>query len=194
MYAQGIRARFQPLELGAGWPLSRHRQQVSRTCGQARRQAQEIGYRGYRPTDNSSEFFSSEIRLHPGLNHNSVPKPKLYHRLAQKSDLLAVAVEQIKDPLRCGNRKRDTRQTGTSSQVEEFIAAQVREHGQAVEQVPGNHLQRRAHGGQIVGPAGPAPALEKQEVTDHSVGLVAVQSNLHPFEARCQSCRYCSLV
>ncbi len=100
-------------------------------------------------------------RLGARLGHAGIAQAQLANGFAHETGLLAVALDQGHLQLRARDRQRDARQPGAGPQIGQGAGLQVGLHRQRVEQMAGDHLQRVADRGQVVGTV---PAVQQGQV------------------------------
>jgi hypothetical protein len=112
-----------------------------------------------------TEVSPRPVCLDPSMDDLDILEPQLEDRLTDESELLLVAVQQPKAPVRLDDRQRQTGKTGTGSEVQDVLAEEEGRDREAVEQVPRDHFGRIADGGQIVGAVPMRQQIDEVEQT-----------------------------
>ncbi len=106
--------------------------------------------------------------LEPGVHRLDTLQFKLPASLAQKSDFLAIAVDQDKGAVGAGDGQRHARKASSGAGIENMMSHQPRQDAEAVEQMPCYHFFRPGDGGQVVGAV---PAAKQREVVEQAPAL-----------------------
>jgi len=72
------------------------------------------------------------------------------------------------------------RQAATGPHIQQVVGVDMRGNTQAIQQLAGNHLRRRTHGGQVVGSV---PFVEQRQKIQQALLLLLIQTNIHPGQA-----------
>jgi hypothetical protein len=158
-----------------GQPRTAGRQQVSAQC-------QHVAKAGERTRGDAVE--GAADRLHALFGNRRVGKAQLAHGGAQEARLLAVGIHQRHAPAGRGDGQRNAGQAGAAAEVGKGFAGNVRQDGERIEQVAGDHFRRIAYRAQVVGGV---PARQQGHVGQQAVGCGIVQREFEGGKAGAQA-------